>query len=116
MSITYTWSVIPMGLRTATDNNFVDAVVYVHYQVEATDGVNTVSLQRHAQLTPGTEGNFTPFANLTETQVLAWVKDTLVHNEEAVFQTLLTKQLQEKANPPAPIIAKTAPWTTCAPR
>jgi hypothetical protein len=99
---------------TETKNGNADTVVRVHYKVTATDGTNTVEVDQMAQLTPSTDSAFIPFADLTESQVIAWIKASLQPNQRARFEDMLTKMLENKANPPVRPIAKLAPWNTCS--
>ena len=113
MSITFTWAINPKGLITKTNNGNADTVVQVCYKIGATDGVHTVLQYKVAQLVLGDGGTFIPFADLTENQVLAWVKASLRPNQEDEFKSLLIQELEHKAKPPTPIVAKAAPWNTC---
>lgn len=113
MATTFTWSIPANGLLTKTQNGNPDTVVSVQYKITATDGVNSVDMIQAAQLQPNANGTFIPFADLTEAQVLEWVKASLPPNQEAHFQTMLTHRLERKANPPVMPVAKAAPWSTC---
>jgi hypothetical protein len=99
---------------TQTANGNADTVVQVQYEVTATDGTHTAEIKQAATLQPRTDGAFIPFADLTEAQVIAWVKASLQPNQEQRFEEVLTQVLQRKANPPVRPNAKAAPWNTCS--
>lgn len=114
METTFTWSIPANGLLTKTENGNPDTVVRVRYTLTATDGVNTVDMHQVVQLTPNANGAFIPFTDLTEAIVLEWVAATLPQDAATRFETALTHMLELKANPPAPPVAKPAPWHTCS--
>jgi len=115
MTTSVTWSIPKNGLITQTVDGNPDTVVSVTYMVTATDGTNTVDINNVAQLGAPDAAAFTPFANLTEAQVIAWVKSALPAGKEAQLETMLTRMLELKTNPPVRPVAKSAPWNTCSP-
>jgi hypothetical protein len=109
---TFTWSIPANGVLTQNIDNHENTVVLVRYLVTATDGVNTVEKLGVARLTFDPTQPFIPFADLTEAQVLAWVK---TEQTVATVQGELTKQLERLANPPARPEIKPLPWVTGTP-
>jgi hypothetical protein len=96
----FTWNVLQMDRLTS--DGFV---VTVHYTVSAIDG-------DYSACTYGTVGytqedkSYTPFADLTENQVIGWVQDSL--GKEKV-EASLTTQIEAQKNP----VQKTGlPWAT----
>ena len=97
---TYTWNVVQMDRLTS--DGFV---VTVHYTVNAVDGEYTASTYGTIGYTQG-EGSFTPFANLTEAEVIGWVQTSL--GKDTVEEGL-TAQIEAQKNP----VQKTGlPWVT----
>jgi hypothetical protein len=94
-------------------NGNADTVVQAQFIVEATDGTHTADIHQSVQLKPSTDGAFIPFADLTEAQVIAWVKAALHEGQEAQFEAMLARTIALKANPPVRPMAKPAPWYTC---
>lgn len=94
---TTNWTVSEMERVKAT--GFVNVV---HYNVTKTDGDFTASTYG----TIGYQGDTptTPFASLTEAQVIAWVKDKL---GEAVVEAALAAQIEAQRNP---VQASGMPW------
>jgi hypothetical protein len=92
-----TYSIVQLDRLTST--NFVTTV---HYNVTKTDGDFSASTYG----TIGYQGDTpaTPFASLTEAQVIAWVKDKL---GEATVEAALAAQIEAQKNP---VSASGLPW------
>ena len=106
---TVTWAVKPDSLLTTTKNGNADFVVQAEYIITGTDGVNTVTIPySHAFEAPG--DTFTPFESLSEAQVISWAQEKLGAGQLANLQMGIERQLERMANPPPPIVTKSAPW------
>lgn len=116
MPITFTWSVPADGLSTITHAGRADTVVQVRYTLTATDGTHTHAIGGVVQLKPSEDGAFIPFANLTQDQVVEWVKASVRPEDKAHHEMGLTRALELKANPPQRPVIKAAPWNTCVQR
>lgn len=84
------WNVVNTEYKT--DNKFI---VTVHYTVNAADGAFTASAYGTVGYTQE-EGSYVPFEQLTESQVIGWVKDSL--GQETV-ETALAAQIEAQKNP-----------------
>jgi hypothetical protein len=85
------------------DRNTSDGFVYtVHYSVSKVDGEFSASTYGTVSFEVGTPT--TPYASLTEAQVIAWVKDKL---EVAEIEANLAAQI---ALQKAPVTATGVPW------
>jgi myo-inositol-hexaphosphate 3-phosphohydrolase len=102
----FTWNVVQMDRLTS--DGFV---VTVHYTVNAVDGEYTASTYGTVGYTQG-EGSYVPYADLTETEVVGWVQESLgkdtVEASLAEMIELLKNPVQEAGVPwavtlPAPI-------------
>ncbi len=113
MTPTFTWSIPADGVATITHANRADTVVQVRYTITATDGTHTAAMHGTAQLTPSDGGEFTPFEQLTQEQVLAWVQAAVRPQDLNHYKLGLTRRLEMMANPPPKPVIKPAPWT-CA--
>ena len=76
MAITYIWSINSMDSYPEA-GGFTDVVVMVHYRCAATDGTNTDSVVGATGIKLDSTGPFTPYADLTEDQVIGWVQAAL---------------------------------------
>jgi hypothetical protein len=95
--MTTTYSIVQLDRNTS--NNYVTTV---HYNVTKVDGEFTASTYGTIGYEAGTPT--TPFASLTEAQVIAWVKDKL---GEATVEAALAAQIEAKKNP---VSASGLPW------
>jgi hypothetical protein len=93
----FTWNVVQMDRLTS--DGFV---VTVHYTVNAVDGEFTASTYGTVGYTE--EGAFTPYSQLTEAEVVGWVKDSL--GQETVEEALAA-QIEAQKNP---ISESGLPW------
>lgn len=111
MTISITWK-LKRGMIVQTKNDLTDVVVSVGFVVSASDGVNSYEIDRSATLgDPGTD--FTPFNQLQEEQVLAWVKSSLSEEEKNRLELLVSNVLIKKTSQPSiPTSFKEYPWNT----
>ena len=114
MSVTFTWSVHPNGLRVKEVNGNPDTVINVDFKITATDGTHTVDMPNSVELKPVAGAPFTPFGQLTEQQVIEWVKAAIPADRIARFEQMLTQRLAMRVNPPVMAMPKMAPWNTCS--
>lgn len=113
MTPTFTLSVPANGLSTITHAGKTDTVVQVQYTLTATSGEYTHAMNGVVQLKPADNGSFTPFENLTQEQVVAWVQASIRPEDMNHFKMNLTRRLENMANPPVRPVIKPAPWNTC---
>jgi hypothetical protein len=97
MSTSTKWTIVDTERNLATG-----FVTTVHYNVTKTDGDFSASTYGTICYEAGTPT--TPFASLTEAQVIAWVKDKL--GEETV-EAALAAQIEAQKNP---VKASGLPW------
>lgn len=72
MAITYTWSIKKIDTISGPVENYI---VDVTYLVTGTDGEKTLSLHSSVGFSPENQnGPCTPYEELTEEQILSWVK------------------------------------------
>jgi hypothetical protein len=85
------------------DRNTSDGFVYtVHYNVTKVDGEFSASTYGTVSFEAGTPA--TPYASLTEAQVIAWVKEKL--DVDAIEANLAAQIALQKA----PVTATGVPW------
>ena len=95
--MTTTYSIVQLDRNTS--DGFVTTV---HYSVSKVDGDFIASTYGTVGFEAGTPE--TPFASLTEAQVIAWVKDKL---GEEVVEAALAAQIEAQKNP---VSASGLPW------
>lgn len=109
MTITNTWGVVQMDTYP-TFENFTDIVFTVHWNLTATDGEgHTGYTYGSVGLVVDPENGYTPYDQLTEQQVVGWVKDAL--GEEAVtgYEENVAQQIANQINPP--VVTPPLPWS-----
>ena len=101
MATTFTWAIANLERETA------DGFVFTaHYTISANDG--TYSSSAYGSVGFERPDNLIPFDDLTEDQVIGWVKEALGGDEKVTeIQAALQQQLDEKH---APSKASGTPW------
>ena len=107
MSTTYTWSINRMDCL-AMEGGHTDVVSAVYWQLSGDDGSTACSVFDVTPLTLDLEEPFTPYADLTQAQVLGWVQDTLGADVIAAHEANITQLLAQIETPPPLIPA--LPW------
>ena len=106
MANTYTWTVTAMDCYPQEDGN-TDVVFTVHWTCSGTDGTYGSSIYSTCSFSPP-EGTFTPYANLTQEQVLSWCYANGV--DQAATEAAVGQQIANQVNPP--VVTPRLPWTT----
>jgi hypothetical protein len=97
--VTTSWKIANLERETATGK-----IIVAHYTIDATNGVYTAG----AYGSLGFDGEVTiPYAEVTEQQVIAWVKDALTNEKVAEMESALENQIAEQT---APTKATGVPW------
>jgi hypothetical protein len=84
-----------------------DVVVNVNYLVTGVDGTYTADIAFSQQFTIQQGGSFTPYAQLTEAQVVGWADPQTVSNMQACVQG----QINSMINPPVSPTSQALPWS-----
>lgn len=108
MTITNTWSVVQMDAYPEYEGN-ADVVFTVHWTLNGTDETHNGSVYGSVGLTLDPEATYVPYADLTEAQVIDWVKEAL--GEEAVtgYEANVAQQIADQINPP--VVTPQLPWS-----
>ena len=84
-----------------------DVVVNVNYLVTGVDGAHTADIGFSQQFTIQQGEAFTPYAQLTEAQVVGWADPQTVSNMQACVQG----QIDSMINPPVSPSSQPLPWS-----
>jgi len=84
-----------------------DVVVNVQYLVTGVNGAYTANIGFSQQFTIQQGGSFTPYAQLTEAQVIGWADPQTVSNMQACVQG----QIDSMINPPVSPSSQPLPWS-----
>lgn len=109
MSATITWSVTAMNCLPVSQGN-TDVVITVHWQCAGEEESNgqtyNTSIYSTCQVT-FTGGQFTPYDQLTQNQVLGWIWSNGV--DQAATEAAVQQQLDNLINPP--VVTPPLPWS-----
>ena len=105
MTTTFNWQITAMNCYPQADNE-TDVVFNVHWTCSGTQDVYSASVYATCSV-PAPEGNFTPYDQLTQSQVLSWIWANGVDKDatEAAVQTQINNQI----NPP--VVTPPLPWS-----
>jgi len=110
MANTYTWTITSMSTLPSPPAPINEYVVLAQYLVTGTDGTNTASIAGSSQFTIDTTATPTPYAQLTQAQVLGWIQaePNLVTNTQACIDG----QIASMVTPPISPSNTPLPWAT----
>ena len=108
---TITWQIEWMSASTQQINGFSEVVLSAGWRCNGTDNAtptpNVASVYGSVSFPePQTGGQFTPYAQLTQAQVLGWCYANGVNQSE--IETSVTTQVNNLVNPP--VIQPPLPW------
>ena len=109
MAITYNWVIEQMEAYPEKDG-FTEVVFTCHWRCNANEGnYNATSYGSvGVQLDPAE--TFIPYANLTQDEVVVWVKNALGAEQVADIERGLEGQIENLITPP--VIRPPLPWNT----
>jgi hypothetical protein len=107
MMIIFTWTVTQMDCYPQAEGQ-TDVVFTVHWTCSGTDGTYNGSVYSTCNVTYVAGTPYTPFADLTQDQVLGWIWAGGVDQDsaEAAVQT----QIDNQINPP--VVSPPLPWNS----
>jgi hypothetical protein len=86
-----------------------DVVFVCHWQLNGTDGEHTGGVYGSAGLTLDPEATYVPYADLTEAQVIGWVKEALGEESVTSYEENVAQQIANQINPP--VVTPPLPWS-----
>jgi len=105
---TITWVIEWMSASTTEINGFTEVVLTAGWRCYASNGqYNGTTYGTSSFAKPETGGSFTPYANLTQDQVLGWCYANGV--DKASNEANVIAQIDALANPP--VIQPPLPWS-----
>jgi hypothetical protein len=105
MSMVINWSVTAMDCYPSEGGN-TDVVFNVHWTCSGADGDYTGSVYATCSV-PAPSGSFTPYADLTQDQVLGWIWANGVDKDSA--EAAVAQQIANAKNPP--VVTPPLPWS-----
>lgn len=107
MANTYSWVIQQMDCVPQEDGQ-TDVVITVHWQQNATNGTYNASVYGTVSVTYTPGSPFTPYADLTQDQVIGWVQAALGPERCAELVASLDQQISEQVAPT--VITPALPW------
>jgi len=108
MSITNTWNIVAMDCKPDV-NGMLDYVVTSHWTLTATDGTYIGSVYGTASFEVDPDKpNYTPYADLTLDEVIAWTQASLGEEQVASLESNVLSQIEAQINPS--IVSPALPW------
>lgn len=108
MPITNTWAVTQMDTYPEEDGE-VDVVFNVYWTLNGTDGTYNGSCYGSQMVTIDAAEPFTPYADLTEEQVIGWVQGAMGAEQVAAYEANVAQQIANQVNPP--VVVLPLPWS-----
>jgi len=106
---TITWNISQLDCLPQAPEG-ADYVVTAHWQCTGVDGAYTGQVYSTTSFTVVQGEAFTPYANLTQDQVLGWVWANGV--DKTATEAAVQQQIDNQINPP--IVAPPLPWAVPA--
>jgi hypothetical protein len=109
MAITYTWVISSLDVAPS-DDGAIDVIKVAHWRYLATDDADNVSAEIYGSQGFATPepASFTPFENVTQNDVIAWIEGTIGEDGMSAMQASLVVQINNIRNPP--IVTRQPPW------
>jgi len=104
MTTQITWSITAMDCSTTEQNP--DTVIVCHWTCAGTDGTYNASIYSTCSV-PTPSGTFTPYSQLTQSQVLGWCYANGV--DQTATEAAVEQQIQNQINPP--VVTPALPWS-----
>ena len=104
---TINWIVTAMDCYPQADNE-TDVVFNVHWTCAGVDGAYSASVYSTCSVPAPSGSAFTPYADLTQDQVLGWIWANGV--DKAATEAAVQTQINNQINPP--VVTPPLPWST----
>lgn len=112
MAVTNTWGIVQMDAYPEHEGQ-PNVVFTVHWNLTGTETISNTTYNGYVYGSVGValnEGDdFTPYDELTEAQVIGWVKDALGADQVASYEANVAQQIANLVNPP--VVTPQLPWT-----
>lgn len=107
--MTLTWNVVQMNAYPEKDG-LTDVVFTVHWNLIATDEEYTSSVYGSVGVELDSSAPYTPYDELTQDQVIGWVKSALGEEQVAEYEAGVTSVIEAQKNPT--VVTPPLPWAS----
>jgi hypothetical protein len=105
----YAWIIEQLDCYPEKDG-YTDVVFTAHWRLNGTDGTNAATVYGSVGLTYEEGTPFTPYADLTQAQVIGWVQAALGAEQITQMEAALANAIAAQINPP--VVSPSLPWTS----
>lgn len=105
---TLTWNVVQMDAYPEKDG-LTDVVFTVHWNLTGVDGDYIGSVYGSVGVTLDPEAPYTSYENLTQDQVIGWVKSALGDEQVSEYEANVQAQIDQQKNPT--VVTPPLPWS-----
>jgi hypothetical protein len=115
MAMTYTWKIMSMKVKNSNVHNLSDVIIQTYWQKTGTDENGNEGVFTGAtpfDLNSVNPNNFIPLSEITEEQVLEWVKGIVINDYERHVNERIQQQIEDKINVTTEIKEPSLPWMT----
>jgi hypothetical protein len=109
MALEIKWVVEQMSCYPEKDGE-TDVVFTVHWRVNGSDGPYYGTNYGTQGMTYEAGNPFTPYEDLTQDQVIGWVKDAMGEERVVEIESNVAKQIENQKNPP--VVSPPLPWAS----
>lgn len=103
---TYDWSITRM-ICNSQQNNESNVVIRVRWRCTGSDGTHSVTRSEFCNITYDPNDTFIEYSNLTESEVLTWVWNTV---NKVTIESNIDQMLSSMNNPPQVVLD--LPWSS----
>lgn len=107
MANTYEWIIESLQCYPEQDAH-TDVVFNVCWRRQAADGTYSADIYGSQAVTLDPDAPFTPYADLTEAQVIGWLEEAFGAETLAAQVAALDQQIANQINPP--VVSLPLPW------
>jgi hypothetical protein len=102
-----TWKIETLNCKPSFDGK-TNVVETIHWRLNGVDGDYATSVYGSQGVTYEESTDFIEYDNLTEDQLISWVKDTLGEEQVTNYENSVTSQLELLKNPV--VVNPPLPW------
>ena len=107
--INYIWTVTAMYTLPKVDD-FTDVVVIADWTLTGISGEYSSSVNNSTQFSLPQGEDFTPYEDLTEVQVVGWIKNTIGSKAVEQYEAQIANDIYYQEHPPVTAIKQPLPF------
>jgi hypothetical protein len=108
MAVSYTWGIVQLDCYPEYDNH-TDVVFTVHWTLAGEEAGFSGGVYGSVGVTIDEGATFTPYADLTEAQVVGWVQSALGEDQVTAYEANVAQQINDQVAPP--VVTPPLPWS-----